>query len=61
MKNLTFGQLKHMDRDELKKEEFALKQDINPRYCTEDEVIKWKKKLLNYIKYLLYNPQAEKV
>jgi hypothetical protein len=61
-KQLSFGQLKHMDREELKNCEFLLKQDLNPRYSTEvTEQSKFKRKLLNYAKYLLYNPQAQAV
>lgn len=60
MKQLTFGQLKYMDRDDLKDNEFLLKQDLNPKYCTEQsEGFKIKKKMLNYIKFLLYNPKAQ--
>lgn len=61
MKVITFNQLKHMDHEELKDVKFKLKQDLDPKYCSEPNRIKELKKLMSYVKYLLYNPQSQPV
>lgn len=54
MKNLTFAQLKNMSHHDLKEAKFLIQQDMDPKYCSEHNRIVELKKLLNYVKYLMY-------
>lgn len=59
MKTFTFNQLKQMDRQELKDAKFLIKQDMDPKYCTEVDRLKMLKKMYSYIKFLMYNPSSQ--
>ncbi len=59
MRTFTFNQLKGMERTELKHAKFLIKQDMDPKYCTEIDRIKYLKKLYSYIKFLMYNPTSQ--
>lgn len=59
MKTFTFTQLKRMDRQELKSAKFLVKQDMDPKYCSEPERIQYLKKIYSYIKFLMYNPSSQ--
>ena len=61
MIHIPFSRLKRMSHYELKEVKFKLEQDMKPRYCTEADRIKDLKGKLNYVKYLLYNPQGQAI
>ena len=53
MRFLPFNHLKNMDTEELKENHFLIKQDMNPKYCTEPDRVQFLKKKLKQVEFLL--------